>query len=106
MVGVLGGAGMLISWQRGKRRETERTAAELGNLDPDQVEELDSTPLTRAERKAIRDADRDTWRTPALDTLERPVFSTGRMAGMLALRGYLLLAVILVGVKIFQSITG
>ncbi|MFE3958568.1 NRAMP family divalent metal transporter [Nocardia sp. NPDC059091] len=106
LVGVLGGAGMLIAWQRGKRRETERTAAELGNLDPDQVEELDSTPLTRAERKAIRDADRDTWRTPALDTLERPMFSTGRMAGMLALRGYLLLAVILVGVKIFQSITG
>ncbi|MEV6097095.1 NRAMP family divalent metal transporter [Nocardia sp. NPDC051981] len=106
LVGVLGGTGMLISWQRGKRRETERTAAELGNLDPDQVEELDSTPLTRAERKAILAADRDTWRTPALDTLERPVFSTGRMAGMLALRGYLLLAVILVGVKVFQSITG
>jgi len=106
LVGVLGGAGMLIAWQRGRRKATERTAAELGGLDPDQVEELDATPLTRAERKAIREADRDIWRTPALDTLERPAFSTGRMVGMLALRGYLLIAVILVGVKIFQSITG
>ncbi|WP_198347230.1 NRAMP family divalent metal transporter [Nocardia terrae] len=104
LVGVLGGAGMLIAWQRGRRRNAERTAKELGNLDPDQVEELDSTPLTRAERKAIMEADRDTWRTPALDTLERPQFSTARTVGMFALRGYLVLAVILVGVKIFQSI--
>ncbi|AYF79503.1 divalent metal cation transporter [Nocardia yunnanensis] len=106
LVGVLGGAGMLVAWQRGKRREAERTAKEFGNLDPDQVEELDSTPLTRAERKAILDADRDTWRTPALDTLARPQFSTPRTVGMFALRGYLLLAVILVGVKIAQSIGG
>ncbi|MFE2999564.1 NRAMP family divalent metal transporter [Nocardia sp. NPDC059246] len=106
LVGVLGGAGMLIAWQRGRRRRAERTAAEFGGLDPDQVEELDSTRLTKAERKAILEADRDTWRTPALDTLARPAFSTARTVGMFALRGYLLLAVILVGVKIFQSIGG
>ncbi|MEU6586319.1 manganese transporter, partial [Nocardia sp. NPDC046763] len=106
LVGVLGGAGMLIAWQRGRRRNAERTAAELGGLDPDQVEELDATPLTKAERKAIMEADRDTWRTPALDTLERPAFSAARTVGMFALRGYLLVAVILVGVKIFQSIGG
>ncbi|MCU1646284.1 MAG: manganese transporter [Nocardia sp.] len=105
-VGLLGGAGMLISRRIAKRREIERTAQELGNIDPDQIEELDATPLTRAERKAIAEQDRDTWRTPALHTLERPVFGTARMTGMLALRGYLLVAVILVGVKIFQAITG
>ncbi|MFE3793484.1 NRAMP family divalent metal transporter [Nocardia tengchongensis] len=104
LVGVLGGAGMLIAWQRGRRRETERTAKEFGNLDPDQVEELEATRLTRDERRAILRADRDTWRTPALDTLERPAFSPGRTAGMLALRGYLLVAVILVGVKVVQAI--
>ncbi|MTE12506.1 hypothetical protein [Nocardia aurantiaca] len=80
---TLVGLSMLISW-RGKRRETEYTAAELGNLEPDQVEELDATSLTSAERKAIRQSDRGTWRTPARETLERPTFSTGRMAGMLA----------------------
>ncbi|MFE3056689.1 NRAMP family divalent metal transporter [Nocardia sp. NPDC059239] len=105
-VGLFGGLGIAVAKRRADRRTTEQTAAELGGLDPDQVEELNSTPLSRAERKAILEQDRDTWRTPALDTLERPAFSPGRMAGMIALRGYLLIAVILVGVKIFQSITG
>ncbi|MEU6581799.1 divalent metal cation transporter, partial [Nocardia sp. NPDC046763] len=105
-VGLFGGLGIAVAKHRADRRTTEQTAVELGGLDPDQVEELNSTPLSRAERKAILEQDRDTWRTPALDTLERPAFSPGRMAGMIALRGYLLIAVILVGVKIFQSITG
>ncbi|WP_040698974.1 NRAMP family divalent metal transporter [Nocardia vinacea] len=105
-VGLLGGAGMLIAWQRARRWETECTAKEFGNLDPDQVAELDATPLTRAEHKTILRADRDTWRTPALETLRRPQFSTARTVGMLALRGYLLLAVTLVCVKIVQSIGG
>ncbi|MFE3191299.1 NRAMP family divalent metal transporter [Nocardia sp. NPDC059240] len=106
LVGVLGGVAIALAHKRSDRKDTERTAAELGGLDPDQVEELDSTPLTKAERKAILEADRESFRTPALDTLERPAFSSGRMAGMLALRGYLLIAVALVGVKIFQQITG
>ncbi|WP_405490662.1 NRAMP family divalent metal transporter [Nocardia sp. NBC_00511] len=104
LVGLLGGVGMLIAWQRGRRRAVERTAQEFGNLDPDQVEELNATSLTRAERKAIIQADRDTWRTPALATLPRPTFSPARTTGMLALRGYLLVAVILVAVKIAMAI--
>ncbi|MBF6065605.1 divalent metal cation transporter [Nocardia terpenica] len=106
LVGVLGGLAVALARHRAERRAAERTAAELGGLDPDQVEELDSTRLSRSERKAILDQDRDIWRTPALDTLERPGFSPLRTAGMIALRGYLLLAVVLVGVKIFQQITG
>ncbi|MFF0494355.1 NRAMP family divalent metal transporter [Nocardia sp. NPDC004068] len=105
-VGLLGGAVIALAKQRADRRATRETAAELGGLDPDQVEELDATRLSRAERKAIRDRDRDTWRTPALDTLERPVFSPLRTAGMVALRGYLLIAVVLVGVRIVRSLTG
>ncbi len=106
IVGVLGGAGLLYTKHRATRRATEQTARELGDLDPDQVEDLETDQvLTRGERRAILEHDRDSWRTPALDTLERPAFSPLRTAGMLALRGYLLLAVVLVGVKIVQSIT-
>jgi hypothetical protein len=103
-IGVLGGLGIAYTRHRAEPRETEQTAKELGGLDPDQIEELDDTKLTRAERKAILEHDRDAWRTPALDTLERPVFSPLRKAGMIALRSYLLVAVALVGVKIVQTI--
>ena len=77
----------------------------LGGLDPDQVDELDNdTPaLTRAERKAVRDADRASWRTPALATLDRPVMSPLRRLGLLTLRGYLLVAVALVIVKVIET---
>jgi hypothetical protein len=46
------------------------------------------------------------WRTPALHTLERPVLSPLRRAGLLTLRGYLLVAVALVVVKVVQTIGG
>ncbi|WP_405164632.1 divalent metal cation transporter [Nocardia sp. NBC_01499] len=105
-IGMLGGVGIAYARHRSLREQTEQTARELGGLDPDQVEELDATRLSRAERKAILEHDRDAWRTPALETLERPAFSPLRMAGMLALRGYLLVAVALVGVKVVQAITG
>jgi len=106
LAGVLGGLAVAFGKQRSDRRAAERTAAELGGLDPEQIEELDDTKLSRAERRQVLEQDRDTWRTPALDTLERPAFSSLRTAGMFALRGYLLFAVVLVGVKIFQQITG
>ncbi|MBU3065811.1 divalent metal cation transporter [Nocardia sp. NEAU-G5] len=106
LVGVLGGVTVALGKRRADRKAAERTAAELGGLDPEQIEELDDTKLSRAERKQVLAQDRDTWRTPALDALERPAFSSLRMAGMIALRGYLLIAVLLVGVKIFQQITG
>jgi hypothetical protein len=82
-IGVLGGVGIAYARHRSVRQQTERTARELGGLDPDQVEELDATELSRAERTAILEHDRDAWRTPALDTLERSAFSPLRMAGML-----------------------
>ncbi|WP_163506599.1 NRAMP family divalent metal transporter [Fodinicola acaciae] len=53
-------------------------------------------PVTRGVR------DKMSWRTPALDTLPRPVFSPLRRAGMLTLRIYLALAIVLVILRIVQ----
>jgi hypothetical protein len=46
--------------------------------------------------------DRDTWRMPALSLLDRPKWSRGRLIGMYLLRGYLVLAVLLLLVKTIQ----
>ncbi len=59
--------------------------------------------LTRAERKAMRDEMRTNWTMPALATLDRPVMSPVRRAGLLTLRGYLVLACVLVVIKIVQA---
>jgi len=45
---------------------------------------------------------RHTWTMPPLALLERPVWSPGRKAGMLLLRGYLVVAVLLLVVKTVQ----
>jgi Mn2+/Fe2+ NRAMP family transporter len=42
---------------------------------------------------------RSTWRMPQLTLLDRPVWSRGRLVGMYALRGYLVVAVLLLIVK-------
>ena len=47
-------------------------------------------------------ARRERWRMPPLNRLERPTWSRGRLAAMYALRGYLVLAVVLLAVKAFQ----
>jgi Mn2+/Fe2+ NRAMP family transporter len=57
----------------------------------------------RAERNSVREQDRATWRTPALATLDRPVMSPLRRAGLLTLRCYLVIAVALVVVKVVQA---
>lgn len=57
-----------------------------------------TTPVDRAGR--------DGWRMPPLAELARPVMSTGQKVGMAALRGYLVVALVLVGVKIGQIALG
>ena len=49
---------------------------------------------------------RGTWRTPRLEELRRPAWSRGRIAGMIALRAYLLLAIVLVGARLIATIVG
>jgi hypothetical protein len=51
----------------------------------------------------VRYLDRNTWRMPPLDKLARPVMSPVRRAGLLILRGYLIVAVLLITVKVFSS---
>jgi hypothetical protein len=50
--------------------------------------------------------DRATWRTPPLALLNRPTWSASRKFGMLALRGYLVLAAVLLVVKVIQLAVG
>jgi NRAMP (natural resistance-associated macrophage protein)-like metal ion transporter len=45
---------------------------------------------------------RDTWRMPALNLLDRPKWSRGRLTGMYLLRGYLVVAAVLLVIKAVQ----
>lgn len=47
------------------------------------------------------ETDRATWQMPPLATLQRPVMSTGRRSGLLVLRGYLVIAALMVVLKTF-----
>ncbi len=59
--------------------------------------------LTRTERRALRQRDLADWSTPNVAALERPTMSPTRRAGLLTLRTYLVVAVVLVVVKIVQT---
>jgi NRAMP (natural resistance-associated macrophage protein)-like metal ion transporter len=63
---------------------------------------LHSRPRVRVEVVAERRQRRGTWTMPPLSLLERPAWSPGRRAGMLTLRAYLLVAVLLLVVKTVQ----
>jgi hypothetical protein len=51
----------------------------------------------------IRHLDRNTWRMPPLDKVAKPVMSPVRMSGLILLRGYLIVAVLLITIKIFSN---
>jgi len=61
---------------------------------------------TRGYAKARPRGDRMTWRMPPLATLARPVWSPTTRMGMIVLRGYLLLAGLLMVVKVARLATG
>ena len=50
--------------------------------------------------------ERGAWRTPRLDELRRPVWTRGRLAGMIALRAYVVIAVLLVGARLAATALG
>ncbi|MGD3113003.1 divalent metal cation transporter, partial [Streptomyces sp. YGL11-2] len=52
--------------------------------------------------RPINRSGKDDWRMPPLETLPKPIFSTGRKIGMGALRTYLLIAMVLVVIKIVE----
>jgi hypothetical protein len=103
-LGIVGGVVVIVAGRRfAERRDAERVARSFGGLDPEQVDELDDDrALTRAERAVVRERERATWRTPALATLERPVMSPLRRVGLLTLRCYLVVAVVLVIAKVVE----
>jgi Mn2+/Fe2+ NRAMP family transporter len=45
------------------------------------------------------------WRTPPIHTLQRPVLSISRKIGLLALRGYIIFAIIIMVIKLIQYTT-
>ncbi|HXR55132.1 MAG TPA: NRAMP family divalent metal transporter, partial [Acidimicrobiales bacterium] len=55
-----------------------------------------------APTKPVSTEHRDTWRMPALGLLDRPKWSRGRLTAMYLLRGYLVVAVVLLLVKAVQ----
>ena len=59
-----------------------------------------------AERQRMVEGDRQVWRMPPLPTLGRPKWSLGQKVAMYGLRGYLVLAVLVLGLKIGQLATG
>jgi hypothetical protein len=104
VIGILGAAMVFVFGWYTERRHTQSVAVAFGGLDAEHVAELGKLPkLTRAERRAFRDQVRATWRMPALATLDRPVMSPLRRAGLLTLRGYLVLACVLVVVRVVQT---
>jgi hypothetical protein len=50
--------------------------------------------------------DRAFWRTPPLAELRRPVWSTGRLVGMVALRAYLVMSVLLLAGRVVAAALG
>jgi Mn2+/Fe2+ NRAMP family transporter len=86
VVGILGGAVAII----GDWRYSERREAEL------------ASPLGRAERRALGRQERLVWHCPELEHLARPTLSPIHRTGLLMLRGYLVVAVIFVVIKIVE----
>jgi hypothetical protein len=68
------------------------------------VQRLRKGPDT--ELMALLAMDKHTWRMPPLEKLTKPVWSLTRKVGMLMLRAYLVIAVILLIVKVIQLATG
>jgi Mn2+/Fe2+ NRAMP family transporter len=105
VIGIVVGAAAIIAGRRSSdRREAEVIAQEFGGgLNPEEVDEIDDAlTLTRAERRAVRREDRANWQTPNLASLARPTMSPIRRAGLLTLRGYLVLAVVFVLIKVVE----
>jgi Mn2+/Fe2+ NRAMP family transporter len=106
VAGVVGGAVVIVAGRRHRNlRDAEAIVRTLGGgLDPEDVDELDdASSLTRAERRAVHRQDRAGWQTPNLAGLPRPTMSPMRRAGLLTLRGYLIVAVAFVIIKIVQA---
>ena len=55
-------------------------------------------------RRELRER-RVAWRTPRIDTLQRPALSMARRIGLLALRAYIIFAIVIMVIKLVQVTT-
>jgi hypothetical protein len=96
---------IIVDRRRRNLTEAEALVRTLGGgLDPGEVDELDeASSLTCAERRAVRRQDRAGWQTPNIALLDRPTMSPMRRAGLFTLRGYLVVAVAFVIIKMVQA---
>ncbi len=58
--------------------------------------------MSRYEWRQTLRARRAAWRTPRLDTLQRPALSIQRRVGLLTLRGYIAFAIVIMAIKLVQ----
>jgi hypothetical protein len=86
VLGLAGGAEVLVARRRAAT--------------PAEDAPTDDTPAEDA--PAPRDGDRASWRMPPLALLTRPALSRGRRVGLSVLRGYLVIAVVMVVARIVQ----
>ena len=56
----------------------------------------------RGRHRPVLRTRRAEWRTPRLDTLQRPVFTLPRKVGLLTLRGYIVFAIVIMTIKLAQ----
>ena len=55
-------------------------------------------------RRELRER-RVAWRTPRIDTLQRPALSMARRIGLLTLRAYIVFAIVIMVIKLVQVTT-
>jgi Mn2+/Fe2+ NRAMP family transporter len=61
--------------------------------------------MSRYEWRETLRARRAEWRTPRLETLQRPALSMSRRIGLLTLRGYIVFAIVIMAIKLVQVTT-
>lgn len=97
-IGLIGGALVALRSRAAQNATTQNATTQNAAAEGGR----ETVALDKADRKALLTEEQLTWRTPALETLTRAPFSPLRKAGLLTLRGYLLIAVILMIVKVVQ----
>ncbi|KJX74492.1 manganese transporter [Mycobacterium lepromatosis] len=102
VLGVVGAAAVVAVGWLAERRDAAGIVQQPSRSVSEQAQFDALAKLTRAERRALCDERRANWTMPVLATLDRPVMSPARRAGLLMLRGYLVLACVLVVVKVGQ----
>jgi NRAMP (natural resistance-associated macrophage protein)-like metal ion transporter len=87
----------VLWWARPRARVLARQRASLATDSAIRPPGMD-----RAQWRRLLRERREAWRTPRLETLERPALSMARRVGLLTLRGYILFAIVIVILKLVQ----